>query len=130
MKCSILQAVHGAGLHDHCCLATKPSPHACPARYPAVQLRPWARGRGPPGAYSLTNPRCGDFPPLSRQALSVNPTDAWSVHTIAHIHEMKAEVRDGLDFMQRSEAHWKVRSPAWEVPLSPPGAVDEVTGAA
>ncbi|KAK2121813.1 Tetratricopeptide repeat protein 38 [Saguinus oedipus] len=40
-------------------------------------------------------------------ALSVNPTDAWSVHTIAHIHEMKAEIKDGLEFMQHSEAQWK-----------------------
>lgn len=39
----------------------------------------------------------------------MNPADAWSVHTIAHVHEMRAEVREGLDFMQHSEAHWKVR---------------------
>ncbi|XP_068416466.1 tetratricopeptide repeat protein 38 isoform X2 [Eschrichtius robustus] len=45
---------------------------------------------------------------LAKEALSVNPTDAWSVHTIAHIHEMKAEVQDGLEFMQRSETHWKI----------------------
>lgn len=45
---------------------------------------------------------------LAKEALSVTPTDAWSVHTVAHIHEMKAEVKAGLDFMQSSEAHWKV----------------------
>ncbi|XP_060021119.1 tetratricopeptide repeat protein 38 isoform X2 [Lagenorhynchus albirostris] len=44
---------------------------------------------------------------LAKEALSINPMDAWSVHTIAHIHEMKAEVQDGLEFMQRSETHWK-----------------------
>ncbi|XP_032117373.1 tetratricopeptide repeat protein 38 isoform X1 [Sapajus apella] len=44
---------------------------------------------------------------LAREALSMNPTDAWSVHTIAHIHEMKAEIKDGLEFMQHSEAQWK-----------------------
>ncbi|KAF6122384.1 tetratricopeptide repeat domain 38 [Phyllostomus discolor] len=44
---------------------------------------------------------------LAKEALSVNPADAWSVHTVAHVHEMRAEVKDGLDFMQRSEAHWK-----------------------
>ncbi|XP_060162722.1 tetratricopeptide repeat protein 38 isoform X1 [Globicephala melas] len=44
---------------------------------------------------------------LAKEALSINPTDAWSVHTIAHIHEMKAEVQDGLEFMQCSETHWK-----------------------
>ncbi|XP_030176793.1 tetratricopeptide repeat protein 38 isoform X1 [Lynx canadensis] len=44
---------------------------------------------------------------LAKEALSINPTDAWSVHTIAHIHEMKAEIKDGLEFMQHSETHWK-----------------------
>ncbi|KAM4838605.1 tetratricopeptide repeat protein 38 isoform X1 [Urocitellus parryii] len=44
---------------------------------------------------------------LAKEALSAEPTDAWSVHTIAHIHEMRAEVRAGMDFMQHSEAHWK-----------------------
>uniref|UniRef100_A0AC11APR3 Tetratricopeptide repeat domain 38 n=1 Tax=Ovis aries TaxID=9940 RepID=A0AC11APR3_SHEEP len=45
---------------------------------------------------------------LAKEALSINPTDAWSVHTVAHIHEMKAEVQEGLEFMQHSEAHWKI----------------------
>uniref|UniRef100_F7ARB6 Tetratricopeptide repeat protein 38 n=1 Tax=Equus caballus TaxID=9796 RepID=F7ARB6_HORSE len=44
---------------------------------------------------------------LAKEALSINPGDAWSVHTVAHIHEMKAEIKDGLEFMQHSEAHWK-----------------------
>uniref|UniRef100_G1S0S3 Tetratricopeptide repeat protein 38 n=1 Tax=Nomascus leucogenys TaxID=61853 RepID=G1S0S3_NOMLE len=44
---------------------------------------------------------------LAKEALSINPTDAWSVHTIAHIHEMKAEIKDGLEFMQHSETLWK-----------------------
>ncbi|XP_011839438.1 PREDICTED: tetratricopeptide repeat protein 38 isoform X2 [Mandrillus leucophaeus] len=44
---------------------------------------------------------------LAKEALSIDPTDAWSVHTMAHIHEMKAEIEDGLEFMQHSETHWK-----------------------
>ncbi|XP_040843459.1 tetratricopeptide repeat protein 38 [Ochotona curzoniae] len=44
---------------------------------------------------------------LAKEALAITPTDAWSVHTIAHIHEMRAEVQDGLEFMQHSEANWK-----------------------
>lgn len=55
------------------------------------------------------SPLSGRVPTPPHQALSVNPADAWSVHTVAHIHEMKAEIRRGLDFMQRSETHWKVR---------------------
>ncbi|XP_051016111.1 tetratricopeptide repeat protein 38-like [Acomys russatus] len=44
---------------------------------------------------------------LAKEALSIEPTDAWSVHTMAHIHEMRAEVKDGMEFMQRTEGHWK-----------------------
>ncbi|XP_075408764.1 tetratricopeptide repeat protein 38 [Tenrec ecaudatus] len=44
---------------------------------------------------------------LAKEALSVNPTDAWSVHTVAHVHEMRAEIKDGLEFMRRSEPNWK-----------------------
>ncbi|XP_009707212.1 PREDICTED: tetratricopeptide repeat protein 38, partial [Cariama cristata] len=44
---------------------------------------------------------------LAREALAINQTDAWSVHTIAHIHEMKAEVKKGLEFMEQTETNWK-----------------------
>ncbi|XP_021039273.1 tetratricopeptide repeat protein 38 [Mus caroli] len=44
---------------------------------------------------------------LAKEALSIEPTDAWSVHTVAHVHEMRAEIKDGLEFMQQSEGHWK-----------------------
>ncbi|KAM5289423.1 tetratricopeptide repeat protein 38 [Ctenodactylus gundi] len=44
---------------------------------------------------------------LAKEALSINPTDAWSVHTVAHVHEMRAEVKAGLEFMQCTETHWK-----------------------
>uniref|UniRef100_F7EZ16 Tetratricopeptide repeat protein 38 n=1 Tax=Ornithorhynchus anatinus TaxID=9258 RepID=F7EZ16_ORNAN len=44
---------------------------------------------------------------LAKEALSIEQRDAWSVHTIAHIHEMKAEVEAGLEFMQCSENNWK-----------------------
>ncbi|KAM6214683.1 tetratricopeptide repeat protein 38 [Rhynchocyon petersi] len=44
---------------------------------------------------------------LAKEALSIEPKDAWSVHTMAHIHEMKAEIKEGVEFMQRSEPNWK-----------------------
>nr|XP_033809119.1 tetratricopeptide repeat protein 38 [Geotrypetes seraphini] len=40
-------------------------------------------------------------------ALAVDRKDAWSVHTIAHVHEMKAEIEKGLKFMQKTENEWK-----------------------
>ncbi|XP_012881170.1 PREDICTED: tetratricopeptide repeat protein 38 [Dipodomys ordii] len=44
---------------------------------------------------------------LAKEALSINPSDAWSVHTMAHIYEMRGAVKDGLEFMAGSEAQWK-----------------------
>ncbi|XP_029455900.1 tetratricopeptide repeat protein 38 [Rhinatrema bivittatum] len=44
---------------------------------------------------------------VADEALAVDPKDAWSVHTIAHVHEMKAELEKGLKFMQQTESHWK-----------------------
>uniref|UniRef100_A0A8B9Q5W8 Tetratricopeptide repeat protein 38 n=1 Tax=Apteryx owenii TaxID=8824 RepID=A0A8B9Q5W8_APTOW len=44
---------------------------------------------------------------LACEALAVNKTDAWSVHTIAHVNEMKAEVEKGLAFMKETETNWK-----------------------
>ncbi|XP_072732672.1 tetratricopeptide repeat protein 38 [Ciconia boyciana] len=44
---------------------------------------------------------------LAREALAINQTDAWSVHTIAHVNEMKAEVKKGLEFMKETETNWK-----------------------
>ncbi|XP_042694309.1 tetratricopeptide repeat protein 38 isoform X1 [Centrocercus urophasianus] len=44
---------------------------------------------------------------LAREALDVERTDAWSVHTVAHVNEMKAEVEKGLAFMKETEDNWK-----------------------
>uniref|UniRef100_A0A8D0HHD8 Tetratricopeptide repeat protein 38 n=1 Tax=Sphenodon punctatus TaxID=8508 RepID=A0A8D0HHD8_SPHPU len=44
---------------------------------------------------------------LANEALAIDQTDAWSVHTIAHVHEMKADLKSGLRFMEQTEANWK-----------------------
>ncbi|XP_051628523.1 tetratricopeptide repeat protein 38 isoform X3 [Manacus candei] len=44
---------------------------------------------------------------VAREALAINQTDAWSVHTIAHVNEMKADVKKGLEFMKETETNWK-----------------------
>ncbi|CAH2278284.1 tetratricopeptide repeat 38 [Pelobates cultripes] len=43
---------------------------------------------------------------VASEALAVNQKDSWSVHTIAHVHEMKADVENGLSFMQKTERNW------------------------
>lgn len=47
-------------------------------------------------------------PPLV-QGLALTPDDAWSVHSVAHIYEMKAEVDKGLKFMEGTEKDWQVQ---------------------
>ncbi|KAM8974502.1 tetratricopeptide repeat protein 38 [Pelodytes ibericus] len=43
---------------------------------------------------------------VAEEALAVEQKDSWSVHTIAHVHEMKADVERGLSFMQATERNW------------------------
>lgn len=40
------------------------------------------------------------------ESLALNPADAWSVHSLAHIHEMRADVEAGLTFMKQTEKNW------------------------
>uniref|UniRef100_A0A3Q4HBJ2 Tetratricopeptide repeat domain 38 n=1 Tax=Neolamprologus brichardi TaxID=32507 RepID=A0A3Q4HBJ2_NEOBR len=51
--------------------------------------------------------------PLSRynrqlNGLALTPDDAWSVHSVAHVCEMKAELDKGLKFMESREKDWEV----------------------
>ena len=43
------------------------------------------------------------------QGLALTPDDAWAVHAVAHIYEMKAEVDKGLKFMEGREKDWQVQ---------------------
>ncbi|CAL1596040.1 unnamed protein product [Knipowitschia caucasica] len=45
---------------------------------------------------------------VALQGLSLVPGDAWAVHAVAHVYEMKAEVDKGLQFMQGRENEWQV----------------------
>ncbi|XP_040295099.1 tetratricopeptide repeat protein 38 [Bufo bufo] len=44
---------------------------------------------------------------VASEALAVDQKDCWSVHTIAHVHEMKADIEQGLSFMKQTENNWK-----------------------
>ncbi|XP_023650041.1 tetratricopeptide repeat protein 38-like isoform X2 [Paramormyrops kingsleyae] len=44
---------------------------------------------------------------LTKEALALTPDDAWSVHTMAHVHHMRAELDQGLRFMETNEKDWK-----------------------
>ncbi|XP_012688573.1 tetratricopeptide repeat protein 38 isoform X1 [Clupea harengus] len=44
---------------------------------------------------------------VAKEGLALAPDDAWCVHSVAHVHEMKAEVDKGLKFMQSTEKDWE-----------------------
>ncbi|XP_056272929.1 tetratricopeptide repeat protein 38 [Pseudoliparis swirei] len=45
---------------------------------------------------------------VAMEGLALTPDDAWAVHSIAHVYEMKAEVDKGLKFMESTEKDWQV----------------------
>uniref|UniRef100_A0A8C6SX90 Tetratricopeptide repeat protein 38 n=1 Tax=Neogobius melanostomus TaxID=47308 RepID=A0A8C6SX90_9GOBI len=45
---------------------------------------------------------------VALEGLSLVPDDAWAVHAVAHVYEMKAEVDKGLKFMESRENDWQV----------------------
>ncbi|KAM6946264.1 tetratricopeptide repeat protein 38 [Aplochiton taeniatus] len=44
---------------------------------------------------------------VAKEGLAMTPDDAWCVHSVAHVHEMKAEVDKGLRFMETTEKDWQ-----------------------
>ncbi|XP_020515195.1 tetratricopeptide repeat protein 38 [Labrus bergylta] len=44
---------------------------------------------------------------VAMEGLALAPEDAWSVHSVAHVYEMRAEVEKGLKFMESREKDWQ-----------------------
>ncbi|XP_073506135.1 tetratricopeptide repeat protein 38 isoform X1 [Phyllobates terribilis] len=44
---------------------------------------------------------------VAKEALAMDQKDCWSVHTVAHVYEMTADVEEGLSFMKQTEHNWK-----------------------
>ncbi|XP_069759698.1 tetratricopeptide repeat protein 38 [Narcine bancroftii] len=44
----------------------------------------------------------------AKEGLALNPKDAWSVHSLAHVYEMRADLDIGLQFMKQTEKNWKI----------------------
>ena len=43
---------------------------------------------------------------LGRQALELEPADAWAQHAVAHVLEMEGRARDGIAWMRERQPHW------------------------
>ena len=40
------------------------------------------------------------------KAIEINQDDAWALHAIAHINEMRGEIQKGIEFMKLEENNW------------------------
>lgn len=43
---------------------------------------------------------------VGRQGVDLAPDDAWGLHAVAHVYDMTARARDGLDWLTGREASW------------------------
>jgi tetratricopeptide (TPR) repeat protein len=41
-----------------------------------------------------------------REAVAINPADAWAVHAVAHVLEMQCRPKEGIAWLQGLEEHW------------------------
>ncbi|KAG7275948.1 hypothetical protein CRUP_037239 [Coryphaenoides rupestris] len=44
---------------------------------------------------------------VAKEGLAMTRQDAWCVHSLAHVHEMKGEVDKGLKFLESTETNWQ-----------------------
>ena len=61
------------------------------------------------GMYGFGLEESGDYrrgERMAREAVDIDPTDAWSVHAVAHVMEMEGRHREGIDWIQDLEPHW------------------------
>jgi tetratricopeptide (TPR) repeat protein len=62
------------------------------------------------GIYAFGLEENGDYRQAQTRAeaaLAANPRDVWSVHAVAHVHEMEGSQRAGIDFMAATLPNWR-----------------------
>ncbi len=61
------------------------------------------------GLYSFALEECREFAlaeRYGREAVAINPEDAWSVHAVAHVMESQERHQEGIDWIVGLEPHW------------------------
>lgn len=65
------------------------------------------------GMHAFELEECGQYgraEDAGREALQLNPADAWAHHAVAHVLEMQGRVDEGIDWMASREAMWAPRN--------------------
>lgn len=63
------------------------------------------------GMYAFGLEESGDYARAEcngKQAVELDPADAWAVHAVAHVMEMQDRRRDGIAWLRELEPHWSV----------------------
>ncbi|WP_420404937.1 tetratricopeptide repeat protein [Nisaea sp.] len=61
------------------------------------------------GMYGFGLEESGDYRKgerYAREAVEIDPKDAWSVHAVAHVMEMEGRHLEGIDWIKGLEPHW------------------------
>jgi len=62
------------------------------------------------GCYAFALEEDGDYARAEqrgREAVGINPDDAWSVHAVAHVMEMQGRQAEGIAWISGLEPHWR-----------------------
>lgn len=51
----------------------------------------------------------------AQRALAIEPTDAWAVHAVTHVMEMRGEITDGIHFLETTERNWSSNGFAFHI---------------
>ena len=43
---------------------------------------------------------------FGHRAVALQPEDAWGLHAVSHVHEMRGEVERGIDWLEGNRVHW------------------------
>lgn len=52
---------------------------------------------------------CGDYgraDALGRESVALEPRDAWAVHAVAHVNEMRGDTGGGMPWLKETSANW------------------------